>query len=244
VFVLMSGRKAKDYKKVLKKILQILPTAPKVKQFTVDFEAAMWRALREVFPTGNVMGCLFHWTQALWWKIQEYGLCSAYKNDNATYRYLRQLMSLPFLPARTIQSMYEQLRPQASSLPLQKFVDYVGNTWVYSETYAPTNWSVYGKSIRTNNDVKGWHNGLNRRANGEIQLPFYRLVELLHREAKLASLQIRLVSMQKLKRLQRKKYRLLQAKIFAVWENYSSGEKSASQLLNAISYINGPPKPA
>ena len=35
---------------------------------------------------------------------------------------------------------------------------------------------------------------LNRRAQGKSQLPFYLLVELLFQEAKLTSLQIRLVS--------------------------------------------------
>jgi hypothetical protein len=85
---------------------------------------------------------------------------------------------------------------------------------------------------------------LNRRANGEIQLPFYLLVELLHREAKLASLHIRLVSEKKLKRLQRKKYRLLQAKVLLIFGRILAAGKSARQLLKAISYINGPPKPA
>ena len=32
------------------------------------------------------------------------------------------------------------------------------------------------KSIRTNNDIEGWHLGLNRRAAGKSQLPLYLLV--------------------------------------------------------------------
>ncbi|KAK3732870.1 hypothetical protein QZH41_011442, partial [Actinostola sp. cb2023] len=60
VFVVMT-RKKKDYKKVLKEILKALPTTPLV---TLDFEHAMWAALRSVLPTVQLQGCVFHWTQA------------------------------------------------------------------------------------------------------------------------------------------------------------------------------------
>ena len=66
----------------------------------------------------------------------------------------------------------------------------------------------------TNNDIEGWHNGLNRRAGGRVHIPFYLLVQQLHREAKLSVVQVRLVSDGKLKRIQRKIYRRLQTKIF------------------------------
>ena len=41
LFVLMSGRKKSDYKKVLKRLLEILPSAPAVQQVTLDFERAV-----------------------------------------------------------------------------------------------------------------------------------------------------------------------------------------------------------
>ena len=42
LFVVMSGRKKKDYKKVFKKLLQVLPTDPAVSRITIDFEKAVW----------------------------------------------------------------------------------------------------------------------------------------------------------------------------------------------------------
>ena len=74
-------------------------------------------------------------------------------------------------------------------------------------------------AVRTNNDIEGWHHALNRRAAERWQIPFYLLIELLHREAKLSALQFRLVSEKKLKRIQRKNYRSLQSKIFDHSEN-------------------------
>ena len=86
LFVLMSGRKKSDYKKILKNLLEILPTAPRVHQVTMDFERAVWRAFQHVFPDVHLMGCLFHWNQALWRKVQELGLQSAYSTCRAINR--------------------------------------------------------------------------------------------------------------------------------------------------------------
>ena len=44
----------------------------------------------------------------------------------------------------------------------------------------------------------------------------------------------------KLKRVQRKKYRDMQAKLFVHWDEYQQGKKSTSQLLRSCSYLNGP----
>ena len=70
LFVLMSGRKKSDYRKVLKQLLEILPSAPAVQQITLDFEKAVWAALRTVIPHAKLQGCAFHWTQALWRKVR------------------------------------------------------------------------------------------------------------------------------------------------------------------------------
>lgn len=59
VFVLMSGKKKKDYRAVVKEILRLLPNQPSEKKITVDLERAMW----------STMGYTFHWTQALWRKV-------------------------------------------------------------------------------------------------------------------------------------------------------------------------------
>ena len=64
----------------------------------------------------------------------------------------------------------------------------------------------------TNNDTEGWHHFLNRGAEGKTQLPLYLLIQLLHQEARLTSLQIRLVTEKKLKKVQRKTYRMIQSK--------------------------------
>ena len=124
--------------------------------------------------------------------------------------------------------MFVRLSVQTQAQPLLDLVDYMKRQWIENPVFTPQDWSVYKQPIRTNNDMEGWHNALNRRAGGQCNLPLYYLIELLDREAKLTALTIRLVSERKLKRMQRKTYRHLQAKLFEYWEQYDNRQKTAS----------------
>jgi len=59
---------------VLRAIVGVLPRQPRVTSCVLDFEKAAWLALTTVLPTVTVPGCNFHWAQAMWRKVQEYGL--------------------------------------------------------------------------------------------------------------------------------------------------------------------------
>ena len=69
VFALMSGKKKKDYRAVIREIIKNIPGQPSVKKVTVDFERAIWSAFQKVLPEVRIMGCAFHWSQALWRKV-------------------------------------------------------------------------------------------------------------------------------------------------------------------------------
>ena len=146
-------------------------------------------------------------------------------------------MALPFLPEDQILSAFRKLKRKAATRPLQELAEYIERTWITSTTWSPTFWSVYFQAIRTNSNMEGWHNGLNRRAQGKSQLPLYMLIMLLHKESWLTSLQIRLVSERNLCRVQRKTYWQLQSKIFNLWDRYANGEQSVKQLLRACSCL-------
>ena len=59
MFVVMSGKHKKDYKKVFKTVKSLLPTII-VKTVAINFEAAMWSVLPLVFPGVKILGCYFH----------------------------------------------------------------------------------------------------------------------------------------------------------------------------------------
>lgn len=68
---------------VLKVILELLPVAPAVRSFVVDFESGLWRALQSVFNDPQIHGCAFHWGQAVWRKVQEFGLQVCFLRKNS-----------------------------------------------------------------------------------------------------------------------------------------------------------------
>ena len=81
--------------------------------------------------------------------------------------------------------MFVRLEAQAQTEQLKSLVQYVRQQWIESQVFTPRNWCVYKQPIRTNIDLEGWHNALNRRAGGQSGLPLYLLIALLDREAKL-----------------------------------------------------------
>lgn len=162
-FVLMSRRMKDDYMSVLNYLQGILINSS-VQCVVMDFEAAVWGAFRSVFPGVILRGCSFHWGQAVWRKIQDLGLAPTYREKRSTHKFLRELMCLPFLPFEHIPPVFKEFfdllephHPQALHLLLQ----YIEETWIDGPVWTPESWSVFGQSVRTNNDVEGWHYHLN-----------------------------------------------------------------------------------
>ena len=103
--VLMSHKSADDYVRVFKKVKEVLlgfvgdddvpPAQLAVKAILSDFEKAIFKAARKVFvgrdfckdldedesevPTIEILGCAFHWAQAVFRKISTLGLGEEYR---------------------------------------------------------------------------------------------------------------------------------------------------------------------
>ena len=132
LFILMSGKTKDDYKKVLGALNKILP-AHNVNTITTDFGEAMWKAIPLVFLTTRILGCYFHWSLAVWWKVQELSLHVAYNTDDKTCSYMGKLMSLPYLPAEHINAAFTNLQEKAATQSLQDFTYYTSRTRLHSD---------------------------------------------------------------------------------------------------------------
>ena len=164
----------------------------------------------------------------------------AYNSDKETNLFLRKVLALPFLPQEEIQPMFVRLWVQATTAPLQLFIQYISTAWIYKTTWPPSTWSVFLTAARNYKDVEGWHQNLNRRSQGKKQIPFYLFINLLHQEAgNLSAAQSKPLSEKKLKRLRNQKPRTLQAKLHHHWEEYNNQTKSVAQLLKACADVTG-----
>ena len=88
--VLMSGRKAKDYRAIFHAIKELVDVNPQ--EVVVDYECAVFKAVREEFLMTKLKGCAFHANQAVCRKIVELGLSIRYINDIVTQVFCRKLM--------------------------------------------------------------------------------------------------------------------------------------------------------
>lgn len=117
----------------------------------------MWQALREVFPNTVVKGCGFHWNQRIYRRITTLGMATAYQERGDKYRFMKKLMSIPYLPAEHVVAVFDQLEQQAIGVcgPVQELTSYMRRTWIDGSVWRPDNWCLFRETIRTNNDVEG-----------------------------------------------------------------------------------------
>jgi len=148
-------------------------------------------------------------------------------------------MALPFLPYEHMQPAFDELAHSATEGRMVELVAYIRNNWMHSTLWGPTELSAFMQAVRTNNDVEGWHRRLNVRAlHG--QLPLYLLITMLRREAAMVNIHAQMVSDRKLCRIQSKKYKSVQGKVFKAWGEYSAGNTTTSALLRACSHLVEP----
>ena len=114
-FVLMTCRTKNDYKKILKALRKVLPDLINIKKMVMDFEIGLWSAVRSLFPAVELQGCAFHWTQAIWHKVQDLGLAVPYMKHRPTQDFIRQVTALTFLPADHIPRMSMSIRHRSAS---------------------------------------------------------------------------------------------------------------------------------
>ncbi|XP_061191690.1 uncharacterized protein LOC133199901 [Saccostrea echinata] len=138
----MSGKHAKDYRKVFQSIVECLPTPPAVTLFTADFERGIWKGLQEVFLEARIRGCVFHWSKAVYTKVQENGL----QRDDVN-KCVRKLMALPLIPEEHIVPAFQRISNSVGEEgPLREVVDYVQRTWINNRTWPVSSWCTFNQS--------------------------------------------------------------------------------------------------
>jgi len=83
--ICISKLKCSCMSQALRAVVSALPVEPVVAGFMSDFEAATWKALGQVFPDTVIKGCMFHFTQAIWRHVQQYGLQQAHNAKTNVY---------------------------------------------------------------------------------------------------------------------------------------------------------------
>ncbi|XP_052762327.1 uncharacterized protein LOC128204972 [Mya arenaria] len=154
----MTRRTKQDYVAVLRAVKERLGD-PIVEWFMLDFEAAAWQAVREVFPNTVVKGCSFHWSQRVYRKVSRLGLAPAYTQKGGVYHFVRKLLALPYLPAEHVRPAFLTLREQAVESESERILDLVDYIGLHRKKYRSTHeklhqaWEKYEEDNMTTNQL-------------------------------------------------------------------------------------------
>ncbi|CAN8008537.1 unnamed protein product, partial [Ixodes pacificus] len=165
----------------------------------VDFEMAAMNAIRRTFPATVLKGCLFHFTQCLYRKIQKAQLQTRYAEDPDFSLKMRMLFALAFLPDHQIRAAYEAIRPLMPP-EATKVLKHLENNFILGKLrtlgpvhmrmpppFPPQVWSVAdlidAGQPRNTNHVEAWHRRF-KSVVGVSHPGVFRLIDALRREQK------------------------------------------------------------
>lgn len=168
VQVLMADKRAAAYENVFAAISRavrrcthrrLAPT-----KIICDFELALHQAVENAFPTANICGCYFHFTQSLWRKIQRFGLTGAVQRRARLKDLVGKVLAIGYLPTPVVRLNFNNLvasrrtRQLIQRFPqLANWLAYVRNTYIRPGATFPVRiWNVYQRDMatRTNNQVE------------------------------------------------------------------------------------------
>ncbi len=83
VFALLPGKTQDIYARLFTIVVGLFGALQnQVATIVSDFESGLIAATSQVFPGVVHRGCYFHYAQALWRKVQEFGLTPLYRNPS------------------------------------------------------------------------------------------------------------------------------------------------------------------
>jgi hypothetical protein len=167
IYGLLESKTMKAYESIFDIILcEINRRQPST--ISIDFEIAAINAIRKKFDGVQICGCLFHFGQSIFRRVQQLGFQREYNEDIGFCMEVKMLIALAFVPHGSVISAFSHLsanlRPQL--LPL---LEYYEDTYIGRQIGAlrkpamfPVEiWNVYERVHeglpRTNNALEGWH---------------------------------------------------------------------------------------
>jgi hypothetical protein len=183
VYVIMHRKNERTYLLMLKLLFELAQTRLNIRanevawaSFSIDFESAMWNALRAIELGGafsllgrvlDIVGCHFHFAQAIIRQIQELGLMETYTDEmSGLQNYVSMLLALAFIPAEYVWLSYTIIRtnlvpdaPFVSTEAFRKFCRYFEDQWLCNRIFSICDWNCYGVEAenRTTNALERLH---------------------------------------------------------------------------------------
>lgn len=163
VFVLLPGKSEAIYTEVL----AILKAEARARKLTLcpetmmtEFETAAMNAYEFHFPCVRLVGCFFHFGQALYKRLKnDCKLGKEYLTDSDLQIWFKSVLALALVPPEQVENAYAWLLNSdvinKYEKELKSFNDYFVSNWIESPAWPIAMWNQYSNTIRTNNHVEG-----------------------------------------------------------------------------------------
>ena len=115
-YALLPSKNETDYTQMLNALDIILARMGLVlnpQSVVLDYELAAHNAWRTVRPWVQLKGCMFHFGQCIWRKLQSLGLQQAYAEDLQFQAWARLILALPLLPTYEVEAFWMVIEQQA-----------------------------------------------------------------------------------------------------------------------------------
>jgi hypothetical protein len=243
VFGLLPNKREDTYRRFLQMIKSAAlrfgtDFSPEIIQ--IDYEIAMMNAIRGELPYTRIRGCYFHFTQAIWRKVQDLGLTIPFRDNNAVKKTVRRVSALPLVPISNIDAVWESIQENAplNINGVESFIDYVVNTWI-DEIYGLFNRTIWthfdNNGARTNNHLEGFHYKINK-CMGKIHPNIFEMITVLQKVQNQNEIELQyLLTGGKLKN-PRKKYRDIHERLIRLRERLANNEIELLHFVDSCSY--------
>lgn len=111
---------------------------------------------------------------------------------------------------------------------LDELFSYIQRTWIDGQ-WDPTQWSVFYKAVRTNNDCEGLHNRWNRKARG--RKGFYWILSVLIEETKRIANTAQQLQYGCRMRERNAVSKRSEQQLFLFWDDYQAGQITSYELV-------------
>lgn len=162
LYALLSNKSHESYVILFRLLRRQFPDW-KPETYHCDYELAALNAIQKVFPDINVVGCYYHWSQAMWRNAKK---IFGQRRTKPEKRLVGLCAVLPLLSKSCLFSGWEYIRQQyghTENKKIKRFLRYLEKQWLTRDISKIL--SVFGNRHRTNNVCESWHTKINSIIN-------------------------------------------------------------------------------
>lgn len=146
-----------------------------------DFEKGLRNALKLQYPNARLLGCWFHFSQALHKRAKKIrGFRNFIKSNENARKLYKKLKNLPLMEENNIILAFALLKAESKSFGnrFDEFMKYVEDQWITKE--GPASFCVFLQPDRTNNLLESYNSSITSKipANG----CFFKFVKALRKD--------------------------------------------------------------